>query len=74
MFILNADGTTTEAYRGCPYVPFTELNSSQQWAARKRFSPAGRRMGWENIERWAFAVRKDGKLAESPYIVPVSNH
>ena len=58
-------------WRGCPYVPFPRLTKEQQGEARKRFSPKGRREGWENIEWWAFCVRSDGKLAKCQYIEPV---
>lgn len=59
-------------WRGCPFVPYVQLSPSAQAEARRRFNPAGRRMGFERIESWAWAVRKDGTLARCRYIEPVS--
>jgi len=57
-------------WRGCPFVRFADLTPEQKIIARRRFSARGRRSGWEQIEWWGFAVRKDGKLANCPYIHP----
>lgn len=63
------DGTVT--WKGCPFVRYVDLPLAAKAEARARFSPKGRRMGWENIEWWAFAVKKDGTLAKCRYIEPV---
>ena len=68
----DADGNPT--WRGCRYVPFSELEPATKVEARKRFNPTlgGRRSIWSDIRNWAFAVRKDGTLSKCPYIEPIS--
>jgi hypothetical protein len=29
---------------------------------------------WRSIENWTFAITKDGRLAKSPYIEPLTDH
>ena len=58
-------------HRGCPFIPYLDLSAEAQHEAKRRFSPDGRKGRWTEITNWAFAVRKDGKLARCPYIEPV---
>lgn len=67
------DSNGRMTWRGCRYVPYPQLPREAQAEARQRFSPAGRRMGYEKITSWAFALRKDGRLARSPYIEPIGS-
>ncbi len=52
------------------YKAFVLLSPDDQARARERFSPAGRRFGWEHIGRWAFQVGKRGALVKGEYIEP----
>jgi hypothetical protein len=64
--------TPTITHHGkVPFVPFLNLPPRAQKEARRRFSPAGRSMGWENIENWAFPLKKDGTLAATRLIEPL---
>jgi hypothetical protein len=57
-------------WRGCPFVPFSELTPRCKEQAKQRFSPTGRRGEWRSISSWAFAVTKRGNLATTSWIEP----
>jgi hypothetical protein len=55
-------------YYGCEFIHYSKLSRIQRMQARLRFNPTYRRDGWENIEMWGFAVKKDGNLSKCPYM------